>query len=215
MPRRTSRSWCCVTRLTCCDEATLVRRCRGSTAPCSARWAAAAALAEPVAVGVAPGGLRDFPEADPDLLKQLLPPEWSRPRARRCFVEIYDLLGPLAELRFRQIVAESHPELAAHVSHHDSATVARLYAELGDGHPRGDTPFERAAEAAAAPASGEPEHAGGVVLEDQRSHLVLDVELGEVGEPAVGVMTGKTKPKSTLRLSRPLATHRGAFAALH
>ena len=39
MPRRTSRSWCCVTRLPCCAEATLVRQCRGSTAPCSARWA--------------------------------------------------------------------------------------------------------------------------------------------------------------------------------
>lgn len=49
------------------------------------------------------------------------------------------LLGPLAELRFGQIVAETDPELAAHVSHHDSATVARLYAELGDGQPRGDT----------------------------------------------------------------------------
>ena len=90
---------------------------------------------------------RDFPETDPDLPTPLLPADWARPRARRCFTEIYDLLGPLAELRFRQIIAVSDPELAELASHHDSATVARLHAELGNGSARGDTPFERAAEA--------------------------------------------------------------------
>jgi phenylacetic acid degradation operon negative regulatory protein len=90
---------------------------------------------------------RDFPESDPNLPKPLLPANWSRPRARRCFTETYDLLGPLAELRFRQIIAVTDPELAKLASHHDSATVARLYADLGTGRARGDTPFERAAEA--------------------------------------------------------------------
>ncbi len=90
---------------------------------------------------------RDFPETDPDLPAPLLPRDWARPRARRCFLEIYDVLGPLAELRFKQIVAATNAELAELASHHDSGTVARLYAELGDGRARGDTPFERAVEA--------------------------------------------------------------------
>ncbi|MFI1757939.1 hypothetical protein [Streptomyces sp. NPDC020571] len=54
---------------------------------------------------------------------------------------IYDRLGPLAELRFRQILGTVSPELA---SHHDSAAVADLYASLGDGRAHGDTPIETA-----------------------------------------------------------------------
>lgn len=90
---------------------------------------------------------RDFPETDPDLPTPLLPPDWARPRARRCFIEIYDVLGPLAELRFKQIVAVTDPELAELATHHDSATVARLHAELGNGNAREVTAFERAVEA--------------------------------------------------------------------
>jgi len=39
-------------------------------------------------------------------------------------------------------VAVTSPELAGLASHHDSATVARLHADLGNGQARGDTPFE-------------------------------------------------------------------------
>jgi phenylacetic acid degradation operon negative regulatory protein len=90
---------------------------------------------------------RRFPENDPDLPAELLPEDWPRRRAQHVFVQIYDRLGPLAELRFREVLAKTDPELAALARHHDSATVAKLHAELGERRPRGDTPFERAAEA--------------------------------------------------------------------
>ncbi|WP_028663187.1 PaaX family transcriptional regulator [Saccharomonospora halophila] len=90
---------------------------------------------------------RRFPEIDPGLPAQLLPQDWHRPHAQQVFVRIYDLLGPLAEERFRQIVGTVTPELADLVTHHDSVSVAKLYAELGDRRPHGDTPFEQAAEA--------------------------------------------------------------------
>ncbi|MDQ0381303.1 phenylacetic acid degradation operon negative regulatory protein [Amycolatopsis thermophila] len=47
---------------------------------------------------------RHFPETDPDLPAELLPRGWDRARAQRVFVQIYDRLGPLAEIRFRQIL---------------------------------------------------------------------------------------------------------------
>jgi phenylacetic acid degradation operon negative regulatory protein len=90
---------------------------------------------------------RRFPETDPDLPAELLPPDWPRAAAQGVFVQIYDRLGPLAELRFRQLLGSVAPELAPLARHHDSATVARLYAELGERRPRGDTAFERAAQA--------------------------------------------------------------------
>lgn len=61
---------------------------------------------------------RTFPGRDPDLPDDLLPAEWPRSAARELFVEIYDTLGPLAEARVKQIIAELAPELAALVSHH-------------------------------------------------------------------------------------------------
>lgn len=61
---------------------------------------------------------RTFPGRDPDLPVELLPAEWPRSAARELFVEIYDSLGTLAEIRVKQIVAEYAPELAALVSHH-------------------------------------------------------------------------------------------------
>ncbi|TWF75321.1 PaaX-like protein [Pseudonocardia hierapolitana] len=108
---------------------------------------------------------RHFPETDPDMPAELLPPDWPREHAQRVFVQIYDRLGPLAELRFREILARTDPGLAALARHHDSATVAALFAELGERRPRGDTPFERAAEARrlaeAAPAgAGRPRRRG-------------------------------------------------------
>lgn len=90
---------------------------------------------------------RRFPETDPDLPAELLPKDWDRPRAQRVFVRIYDRLGPLAEIRFRQILGSVAPELAELAAHHDSATVAELYAGLGERRAHGDTPFEQAAEA--------------------------------------------------------------------
>lgn len=90
---------------------------------------------------------RPFPETDPDLPAELLPPDWPRARAQRVFVQIYDRLGPLAELRFREVLARTDPGLAALARHHDSRTVAELFAGLGASRPRGDTPFERATRA--------------------------------------------------------------------
>ncbi|WP_353068936.1 hypothetical protein [Amycolatopsis sp. DG1A-15b] len=75
------------------------------------------------------------------------PDDWARDRAQKVFLQIYDRLGPLAELRFRQVLAETDPALADLAAHHDSAKVAALFAALGDRHPAGDTPFEQAAEA--------------------------------------------------------------------
>lgn len=90
---------------------------------------------------------RSFPERDPDLPAEMLPEGWRRADAQRLFLEVYDRLGPLAEHRFRQILAEFDPELAELASHHDSARIAQLYAELGDRRARGDTPFEQAVHA--------------------------------------------------------------------
>jgi phenylacetic acid degradation operon negative regulatory protein len=90
---------------------------------------------------------RRFPEIDPDVPAELLPEGWPRASAQRVFVQIYDRLGPLAELRFREVLARHDPALAALARHHDSATVTELYAGLGGRMPRGDTPFERATEA--------------------------------------------------------------------
>lgn len=69
---------------------------------------------------------RTFPNLDPGLPAELLPPDWPRTRAREVFVEVYDTLGPLAEIRVKQIVAEFDPALAALVRHHSTATLLAL-----------------------------------------------------------------------------------------
>ena len=61
-----------------------------------------------------------FRAQDPELPSSLLPPDWPRQRARRLFIQIYDLLGPAAEVRFREIVAEHEPSLARLAAHHSS-----------------------------------------------------------------------------------------------
>lgn len=66
---------------------------------------------------------RTFPNHDPDLPAELLPADWPRAAARDVFVEIYDTLGPLAEFRVKQIVAEFEPELAALVAHHRTSSI--------------------------------------------------------------------------------------------
>jgi phenylacetic acid degradation operon negative regulatory protein len=88
---------------------------------------------------------RDFPEIDPDLPAELLPEGWPRERARRCFIEIHDLLGPVAELRFRQIVGATDPNLAALASHFTSTQVASFVAS-GARPPGAPTRFEDALE---------------------------------------------------------------------
>lgn len=64
---------------------------------------------------------RHFPNLDPELPAELLPQGWPRHEARKTFAAIYDGLGPLAELRVRQILAEHSPQLARLVSHHTTA----------------------------------------------------------------------------------------------
>jgi Phenylacetic acid-responsive transcriptional repressor len=66
---------------------------------------------------------RTFPNLDPGLPGELLPADWPRAAARESFVEIYDTLGPLAETRVKQIVAEFDPELAELVHHHRTGTI--------------------------------------------------------------------------------------------
>ncbi len=63
---------------------------------------------------------RAFPAMDPDLPAELLPPAWPRAAARELFIACYDLLGPLAARRIRQIIARYSPELACRAAYHSS-----------------------------------------------------------------------------------------------
>jgi phenylacetic acid degradation operon negative regulatory protein len=63
---------------------------------------------------------RAFPGLDPDLPNELLPEAWPRSTARELFITTYDLLGPLAAHRVRQIIARYAPELAPAAAYHSS-----------------------------------------------------------------------------------------------
>ena len=63
---------------------------------------------------------RAFPALDPDLPGELLPEAWPRATARELFITAYDLLGPLAVRRVRQIVARYSPGLAPYATYHSS-----------------------------------------------------------------------------------------------
>jgi phenylacetic acid degradation operon negative regulatory protein len=63
---------------------------------------------------------RAFPGLDPDLPAELLPSAWPRDRARELFIGCYDLLGPLAAQRVRQIIARYSPDLADRAAYHSS-----------------------------------------------------------------------------------------------
>ena len=63
---------------------------------------------------------RAFPGLDPDLPAELLPSAWPRASARELFIACYDLLGPLAALRVRQIITRYSPELAGRAAYHSS-----------------------------------------------------------------------------------------------
>jgi phenylacetic acid degradation operon negative regulatory protein len=55
---------------------------------------------------------RQFPGLDPELPEDALPGGWPRRDAQRIFARVYDALGPIAEVRFQQILAEHAPDLA-------------------------------------------------------------------------------------------------------
>jgi phenylacetic acid degradation operon negative regulatory protein len=63
---------------------------------------------------------RAFPALDPDLPDELLPAAWPRASARELFIACYDLLGPLATRRVRQIIARYSPELAGRAAYHNT-----------------------------------------------------------------------------------------------
>lgn len=64
---------------------------------------------------------RAFPALDPELPAEFLPPNWPQAAAARIFRNVYDMLGPLATSRVREIIAEQDPDAAALTSHHTSA----------------------------------------------------------------------------------------------
>lgn len=61
-----------------------------------------------------------FRAIDPELPVAILPDDWPRKRARAVFIQIYDLLGPAAEVRFQEIIARHDAELATLAEHHSS-----------------------------------------------------------------------------------------------
>ena len=85
---------------------------------------------------------RGFPELDPDLPDELLPGAWPRATARELFTATYDLLGPLAAHRVRQIIARYSPELAVQATHHSSEL--KMAADA-DGEPAGSLPMVKSA----------------------------------------------------------------------
>jgi phenylacetic acid degradation operon negative regulatory protein len=92
---------------------------------------------------------RAFPGLDPDLPGALLPDAWPRAAARELFIATYDLLGPLAAHRVRQIIARYSQELAARAAYHSSEPAAGP-------QPRGDGASPPPAGRAAASAAGGP-----------------------------------------------------------
>lgn len=68
---------------------------------------------------------RSFPGRDPDLPAELLSAQWPRRQAHDIFVDVYDLLGPLAALRVQQIVERWSPELAGLVEFRLSSDLLR------------------------------------------------------------------------------------------
>jgi DNA-binding transcriptional regulator PaaX/predicted TIM-barrel fold metal-dependent hydrolase len=66
---------------------------------------------------------RAFPALDPDLPDELLPAAWPRASARELFIACYDLLGPIATRRVRQIIARYSPELAIRAAYHNTELV--------------------------------------------------------------------------------------------
>lgn len=61
---------------------------------------------------------RSFPGLDPHLPSEVLPAEWPREHARAVFANVYDALGPLAQVRFQHLLSRHAPELVPLVDHH-------------------------------------------------------------------------------------------------
>jgi phenylacetic acid degradation operon negative regulatory protein len=68
---------------------------------------------------------RQFPNVDPELPEDALPAGWPRRQAQQIFADVYDALGPLAVLRFQQILAGHAPELAGRAHHLTTKSVTR------------------------------------------------------------------------------------------
>jgi len=66
---------------------------------------------------------RHFPNLDPELPTELLPADWPLKRAHDLFAQLYDHLGPLAEIRVRQIVSRFSADLGGLVRHHTTRSV--------------------------------------------------------------------------------------------
>jgi phenylacetic acid degradation operon negative regulatory protein len=77
---------------------------------------------------------RAFPGLDPDLPAELLPDAWPRAAARDLFMATYDLLGPLAAHRVRQIIARYSRDLATRAAYHSSGLTTTA-ASQGAGQP--------------------------------------------------------------------------------
>jgi phenylacetic acid degradation operon negative regulatory protein len=60
---------------------------------------------------------RQFPNLDPELPEDVLPAGWPRRGAQAIFARVYDALGPLAEMRFQQILGDYEPVLAKQAHH--------------------------------------------------------------------------------------------------
>jgi phenylacetic acid degradation operon negative regulatory protein len=69
---------------------------------------------------------RQFPNLDPELPEDALPGGWPRRKAQRIFASVYDALGPIAEVRFRQVLGEHAPDLAARARHLTTTSPRRL-----------------------------------------------------------------------------------------
>jgi phenylacetic acid degradation operon negative regulatory protein len=66
---------------------------------------------------------RQFPSIDPGLPADLLPESFPRNRARAVFAELYDTLGPLAEIRLRHILGSHAPERVELVRRHATTDI--------------------------------------------------------------------------------------------
>jgi phenylacetic acid degradation operon negative regulatory protein len=65
---------------------------------------------------------RQFPNLDPELPSDALPEGWPRQRSREIFGQVYDGLGPLAEMRVQQIFGRHESGIARSARHHTVAS---------------------------------------------------------------------------------------------
>jgi len=59
--------------------------------------------------------------SDPELPDNLLPADWPGAAGRRLFAGVYDGLGPIAEARVRQLLAQHDPDLVPRTGHRTTA----------------------------------------------------------------------------------------------